>query len=59
MPHDALTGALDAKAEASISASLGTHTPQEEREVFIDNPLVRVHWIFEMIVAERLCAMGI
>ena len=28
-----------------------------EREIFIDNPLVRVHLIIEMIVVERPCAM--
>jgi len=30
-----------------------------EREIFIDNVLVRVHWIIEMVVAERPCAMGV
>ena len=30
-----------------------------EREIFIDNLLVRVHWIIEMIVVERPCAMGV
>jgi hypothetical protein len=31
----------------------------DEREIFIDNLLVRVHWIIEMIVVERPCAMGV
>ena len=30
-----------------------------EREIFIDNLLVRVHWIIEMIVVEWPCAMGV
>ena len=30
-----------------------------EREIFIDNLLVRVHCIIEMIVVERPCAMGV
>ena len=30
-----------------------------EREIFIDNLLVRVHWLIEMIVVERPCAMGV
>jgi len=30
-----------------------------EREIFIDNLLVRVYWIIEMIVVERPCAMGV
>jgi len=30
-----------------------------EREIFIDNLLVRVHWITEMIVVQRPCAMGV
>ena len=34
VPHDALTGALDAKAEASISASLGTYTRPESINAF-------------------------
>ena len=29
------------------------------REIFIDNLLVRVHWIIEMIVVERPCAKGV
>ena len=32
---------------------------EREREIFIDNLLVRVHWIIEMIVVERPCAMGV
>jgi hypothetical protein len=34
-------------------------TRAEEREIFIDNLLVRIHWIVEMIVVERPCAMGV
>ena len=30
-----------------------------QREIFIDYLLVRVHWIIEMIVVERPCAMGV
>ena len=33
--------------------------PTEETEIFIDNLLVRVHWIIEIIVVERPCAMGV
>ena len=29
------------------------------REIFIDDSLVGVHWIMEMIVEERPCAMGV
>ena len=28
-----------------------------QRKIFVDNLLVRVHWIIEMIVVERPCAM--
>ena len=30
-----------------------------EREIFIDNLLVRVHWIIKMIIVQRPCAMGV
>ena len=30
-----------------------------EREICIDNLLVRVHWIIEMIVVELRCAIGV
>ena len=30
-----------------------------EREFFIDNLLVRIHFIIEMILVDRLCAMGV
>ena len=30
-----------------------------ERAIFIDNLLVLVHWIIEMIVVERHCAIGV
>jgi len=30
-----------------------------EREIFIDNLLVRVHIIIEMILIDRLCATGV
>ena len=30
-----------------------------EREFFIDNLLVRIHSIVEMILVDRLCAMGV
>jgi hypothetical protein len=32
---------------------------EREREIFIDNLLVRVHWIIEMIAVERPCAVGV
>ena len=32
---------------------------QPERDIVVDNLLVRVHWIVEMIVVERPCAMGV
>ena len=31
----------------------------QEREFFIDNPLVRTHLIIEMILADRPCAMEV
>ena len=37
----------------------GTVHAHPEREIFIDNLLVRVNWIIEMIVVERPCAMGV
>ena len=30
-----------------------------EREIFIDNLLVRVHLIIEMILVDRPCVMGV
>ena len=30
-----------------------------QREIFIDNLLVLVHWIIEMTLVERPCAMGV
>ena len=33
--------------------------PQVEREFFIDNLLVRIHFIIEMILVGRPCAMRI
>ena len=41
------------------SASGGGGFIQREREILIDNLLVRVHWIIEMIVEKRPCAMGV
>ena len=38
---------------------LRVRSKEREREIFIDNLLVRVHWIIEMIVVERPCAMGV
>ena len=32
---------------------------EEERELFIDNPLVQIHLILEMTVVDRPCAMGV
>ena len=32
---------------------------QIEREIFVDNLLVRVRWIIAMIAVERPCAMGV
>ena len=32
---------------------------EKEREIFIDNLLVRVHWIIEVIVVGRPFAMGV
>ena len=43
-----------------LSFSRLTRLPRcAEREIFVDNLLVRVHWIIEMIVVERPCAMGV
>ena len=46
--------------DAVGSRSHGISSPLQwsEREIFIDNILVQVHWIIEMIVVERPCAMG-
>ena len=33
--------------------------PRPEREFFIDNLLVRIHFIIEMILVDRPCAMGV
>jgi hypothetical protein len=30
-----------------------------EREFFIDNLLVQIHWIIEMILVDRPCAMRV
>ena len=35
------------------------HHLHTEREIFIDNLLVRVHLIIEMILVDRPCAMGV
>ena len=32
---------------------------EQEREFFIDNLLVQIHFIIEMILVDRPCAMGI
>ena len=41
--------------------SQGGALPQDstEREIFIDNLLVRVHLIIEMILVDRPCATGV
>ena len=39
--------------------SLGTHKFSREKEIFIDNLLVRIHLIIEMIIVDRPCAMGV
>ena len=43
------------------AASCSADEPPDpaEREIFIDNLLVQVHWIIKMIVEERPCAMGV
>jgi hypothetical protein len=33
-------------------------TPNREREFFVDNLVVRIHFIIEMILVDRPCAMG-
>jgi len=50
-PTHASAGAID-------SSALNVTGVYREREIFTDNLLVRVHWIIEMIVVERPCAMG-
>ena len=35
------------------------HGRQRETEIFIDNLLVRVHFIIEMILVDRPCATGV
>jgi hypothetical protein len=42
----------------SLSLSLSS-LPLIERGFFIDNLLVRIHWIIEMILVDRPCAMGV
>ena len=44
---------------ASLTILLAAATDLSNRDIFIDNLLVRVHWIIEMIVIERPCAMGV
>jgi len=33
--------------------------PSVDREFFIDNLLVRIHFIIEMILVDRPCTMGV
>ena len=51
-----LEGSFPAPVRGSCEASSPAHT---EREIFIDNLLVRIHLIIEMILVDRPCAMGV
>ena len=44
---------------SSNTAKVVSLYPLPEREMSIENLLVRVHWIIEMTVVERLCAMEV
>ena len=47
------------KTPAQVSYGRIVGVSSREREIFIDNLLVRVHWIIEMIVVERPCALAV
>ena len=49
---------LDGATPLYLAAKQG-HTDVAEREFFIDNLLVRIHFIIEMISVNRPCAMGV
>ena len=46
-------------AEITSKGTVPQVSPHPEREFFIDSLLVRIHSIFEMILVDRLCAIGI
>jgi hypothetical protein len=45
--------------EVTLYADIRTHQQFGERELFVDNLLVRIHSIIEMILVDRPCAMGV
>ena len=48
------------KRRARARAGVSTRgVPPREIEIFIDNLLVRVHFIIEMILVDRPCATGV
>ena len=47
---------LEAEAQKHARSAAGI---QAQREFFIDNLLVRIHFIIEMILVDRPCAMGV
>jgi len=46
-------------ASAAAAENHSSGGGKEEREIFIENPLVRVHLIIEIILVDRHCATGV
>ena len=42
-----------------VMAIYATEVPLREKEFFIDNLLVRIHFIVEIILVDRPCALGV
>ena len=47
------------REQAREREGLPPHRACEARDFFIDNLLVRAHYIIEMILVDRPCAMGV
>ena len=51
---------LQRLAEDSLNISACTcGSRKQEKELFVDNLLVRIHLIIEIILEDRPCAMGV
>ena len=62
MLFDRAQDLLVGREQDVLSALFGASAPGSglrEREFFIDNLLVRIHFIIVMISADRPCAMGV
>ena len=53
---DWLTCATSLVSGSKVSLAL---TVQRERDLFVDNLLIRIHLMIEMILVDWLCAMGV